>query len=202
METTVKFFTENDTESAFSLAKATQKPVLIDYWATNCKGCEKMNAVTYKDPAVLDYLEEHYVVIKCHVSNITRELSRTLLTTALLWSPSLFVYSPEGVILRTAVGYYTPGQFITELSIGKSALLMRKGKHAAALELLNNLQSAAVAYPALDQERLYWAGVAAYFARSKEFSDIAPYWKTLVEIYPDSIWADKANVLPQDLLGK
>jgi thioredoxin-related protein len=198
MDTAVKFFTENSIDDAFELARTIQKPVLIDFWATNCKGCEKMDAVTYKDAAVQEYLEEHYVVVKCHTNKITHDLSKNFLTTALLWSPSFFVYAADGTIVRTIVGYLSPGQFITELSIGKAAFLMRKGKHADALTLLNNLTIASE-YPVLDQETMYWEGVAAFYAKQKDFADIAPYWNKLKATYPGSTWAEKADILPKGI---
>ncbi len=45
------------------LAKAENKPVLIDFWATWCKACLKMNKSTLKDETVKDRLEG-YVKIK------------------------------------------------------------------------------------------------------------------------------------------
>ncbi|HVI46890.1 MAG TPA: thioredoxin family protein [Chitinophaga sp.] len=197
METAVKFFTERETDEAFALAKALHKPVLIDYWATNCKGCEKMEAVTYQDEEVLEFLADHYVVVKCHVSNIDQKFRQTFLTTALLWSPSLFIYAPDGTILRTMMGYLPPVHFIAQLSIGRVLLLMRTGKHKNALGLLNNIP--VDSYPELDQEAMYLAGVAAFFAGPKEFVDIAPHWKRLRDTYPDSVWAEKASVLPEQL---
>ncbi|WP_177192302.1 thioredoxin family protein [Chitinophaga arvensicola] len=197
METLTKKFTETNVDSAFELARAEQKPVLIDFWSTNCKGCQRMDAVTYEDASVQAYLEQHYVLVKYHVSKMNRDFSKVYLPTAIQWTPALYIYSPDGAVIRNITGYLSPRQFIIELSIGQGAAFMRKGKYAEALELLSNLTIAG-AYPVLDQEAMYWSGVAAFFGKQKDFRDLVPYWGKLINTYPGSTWAEKADILPAE----
>lgn len=197
MEVAIRYFTESQAAEARDLSLSARKPMLIDYWATNCKGCERMDALTYEDPLVQEYLSEYYVVLKCHISNISRDFASQFMTTVVLWTPSLFMYAPDGHILRTTVGYASPRHFITELEMGRATLLMRYREYAKALDIYSGIAELCD-YPQLQQEALYWSGVAAFFHSRKDLSRLMPYWNTLMTKFPGTIWADKANVLPAE----
>ena len=195
METAIQFYTESQASEALAVAKASQKPLLIDYWAHNCKGCARMDALTYEDPRVQEYLSEHYVVLKCNIGAVDGVFAKTFLTTAVIWTPSLYIYSPEGVILRTVVGYVSPEQFLTELGIGRASNSMRRRRYAEAGDLLEQLPYAEK-YPALHAESIYWNGIASFFQHQNSFDQLVPFWTELRKRYPESTWAEKADFIP------
>ena len=47
-----------------ALAKKSGKKVLVDVYTDWCGWCKKMDANTYTDPKVLEYLKKNYIVIK------------------------------------------------------------------------------------------------------------------------------------------
>ena len=59
-------------------AKAENKPVFIDFWATWCKNCLKMNSSTFKDPAVKKRMEE-FVEVKFQAEDVNSPKIRKLL---------------------------------------------------------------------------------------------------------------------------
>lgn len=195
MQTAIKFYTECEAAEALSAAKAAHKPLLIDYWAHNCKGCARMDAHTYEDERVQEFLADNYIVLKCNIAGVDGAFAKTFLTTAVILTPSLYIYSPEGVMLRTVVGYVSPEQFLTELGIGRAAHSMRRRHYAEAGDLLEQLPYAAQ-YPALHAEAIYWTGIASFFRHQNSFDQLVIFWKELREKYPDTTWAEKADFIP------
>lgn len=195
METAIKHFTGQQTEEAFALAKAERRPLLIDFWADGCKGCQRMDTVTYENEQVRDYLDQHYVLVKFNVKEVTKAFTTKYLTRALIWTPAFFMYTPEGDVLREATGYLPPHQFLPELTIGRALLAIRRGKAADAIPLLSGLITGELP-PALHQEVLYWLGVAAFFAEGKSFEALAPYWRELRATWPGTLWAERADTFP------
>ncbi|HEU4648565.1 MAG TPA: thioredoxin domain-containing protein [Gemmatimonadales bacterium] len=52
------------TAEAFAAARTADKPVLLDIGAVWCHWCHVMDGESYEDPAVADYLNEHFICIK------------------------------------------------------------------------------------------------------------------------------------------
>lgn len=59
-------------------ARAENRPVVIDFWATWCKSCQTMNLTTFKDPAVIDRLED-YVKVKYQAEDMSVEPTKSIL---------------------------------------------------------------------------------------------------------------------------
>lgn len=59
-------------------AKAENKPVIIDFWATWCKSCQTMNLTTFKNDAVNARLED-YVKVKYQAEDMTAEPAKSIL---------------------------------------------------------------------------------------------------------------------------
>jgi thiol:disulfide interchange protein len=54
---------------ALAQARAENKPVFIDFWATWCKNCSAMDATTFRDPAVRARLEKDFIRVKFQAEN-------------------------------------------------------------------------------------------------------------------------------------
>lgn len=51
-------------EEAIELNKKESKKILVDVYTNWCGWCKKMEATTYKDPAIVDYINKNYYAVK------------------------------------------------------------------------------------------------------------------------------------------
>ncbi len=187
---TALHFTEAETETAFRLARQKQCPVLIDFWAPGCKGCKKMELSTYGNPEIQQYIHTYFVLIKYDISN--RDVPK-IQSSPILWTPTFIVFANDGSEIRKITGYLNDQFFKSEIEIGRALAFLRKAKPKHAFDILNTLVNEANRYAI--PEILYWIGVAAYFLNNRNPESLVSYWQKLLSGYPESIWAQKADVL-------
>lgn len=182
-------FTEMEVEPAFNLAKQKRLPVLIDFWAPNCKGCKKMEITTYHNPDTRSYVDKHFIFLKY---DITNRNAQKIDCSPILWTPTFVVFANDGSEVRKISGYLTKPVFESELKIGRAMAYLRKTQPDIALSIL---EDTIIAHKSAAPEALYWAGVASYFLNKRNSESLVPHWQRLIANYPDSIWAEKADCL-------
>jgi thiol:disulfide interchange protein len=120
----------NDYSKALELAKAANKPLLIDFTGWACVNCRKMEENVWVDPAVKAYIEENFILVSLYVddranlpiekrftyTNATGQ-SKDIKTQGDLWAtfqsenfkqvtqPLYVVLSPQQELLSNPVGY-------------------------------------------------------------------------------------------------
>lgn len=103
----------NDPDAALARAKAEDKPILIDFWASWCVWCKKMDDETYPDARVKKALSG-YVLLKIDVDRMP-DLQKQFQAEGL---PTTVVVDKNGKEIKRTVGYQTPAQFVPFLSGG------------------------------------------------------------------------------------
>lgn len=90
-----------DYDFAKQKAWAESKPMLVDAWAQWCAACLKMDETTWKDPNVVQLLNQHFVAVKLDFTNESPELDKIIQLWKLAGLPAVGIY-PVGSDLKAA----------------------------------------------------------------------------------------------------
>ncbi len=72
-----------------------QKPVMIDFWATWCVSCKELDNLTFKDPIVREELKK-YLLVKVDVTKNTAD-DKALMKKFNLFGPPALIFYKDGV---------------------------------------------------------------------------------------------------------
>ncbi len=100
---------ERSFEEALKKAKATRKPILVDFWADWCGWCHRLDKTTYADPVVVRKAEE-FVAVKVNTEGNRRE-AEIAIRYEVQSLPTILFLSPEGHQVHRLNGFQGPGQF-------------------------------------------------------------------------------------------
>jgi len=100
-----------DIEGSLQRASATGKPVLLEFTASWCVYCKRMEKTTFVDPAVVSFVNERYVAVR-----VDADQHKQLVTDlAIKGLPAVLVVSPDLKIIERISGFQTPEALLTKL---------------------------------------------------------------------------------------
>ncbi|MEM6675127.1 MAG: protein disulfide isomerase family protein [Planctomycetota bacterium] len=105
-------FRELSFDAACEAAEASDRIVFIDFFTTWCGPCKKLDATTWKDDAVIKWLEEKTVALKIDAEKQVKLAKRFGVDAY----PTMLFVEADGQLMGRIVGYRTPADFLSEAS--------------------------------------------------------------------------------------
>jgi hypothetical protein len=149
-----------------------------------------MDAVTYPDEQVADYITKHFVPVQIDISKDQGAMAQF----NAVWTPTVILRDDGGKEYRRSEGFLAPEDLLAELSLSRLQAALHKGKYDEAVSASEDAVLRAQSDPERLAEARYWAGVAAYKA-SGEGRDLTRHWGPLLKEMPDTAWAKKASFI-------
>lgn len=155
-----------------------------------------MGAVTYPHAQVAEFVAERFVPLKFNVKEHHPDFKEALGRGKVLWAPLLVFLDGRGSELRRYVGFLPPDEFLAELRL---VLGLAEMTHANFQEALRWFDGAAEDYPrsSAAPEALFWGAGAGY--RLGGLPEVIRRWDDLRARYPESTWARRADVVPDEV---
>jgi len=149
-----------------------------------------MGAVTYPNPEVARYLNEHFVPVQFNVVEQPDVMKR--FNTP--WTPTLIVLDADGKEHRRSQGYLDAQRMLGELSLARLQAAIDRQEFQEAPRLAEEAQRLTAGDADREPEALYWGSVAAYKATGKP-DGLVQGWNNLLDRFPQSDWAKKAEFI-------
>jgi len=177
---------ESDMGKALARGKAEQKTVLLEFFSPECIGCKQMDAVTFPQVAVENFIMDKMVPLRAPVGTKTLACDFRV-----AWTPTLVILDYYGKEHQRTIGYIPPGEMVASLLLGMGKVSFDNADFNEAVvqfsTLLNGCPNSAVA-----AEAIYLRGVARYKS-SHAPAALKDTYKQLLAEYPQSEWTGRAE---------
>ena len=148
-----------------------------------------MNAGPYSDEKVQTFIEEEYVPLKSQC--FWKERTELMKQFDIAWTPTFLIQDSGGRVHRKLVGYIPADDFLAQLKFSKGIVFFEKERHEEAAKWFRKVIEE---YPnaGVTPETIYFLCVAEY-KKTHEASALRRAYDTLLEKYPQSEWARRAQ---------
>lgn len=128
-------------------SKVKDKPILVDVYTDWCRPCKKMDTLTFGDPKVSAYLNEHFINAKWNAEK--KDMRKLASSYAVRAYPTVLFLAADGNEYKRLVGYQDVNQMLTQAqslvkflntNFDSTAQVLLSAEKRDSSEMLNFLQ--------------------------------------------------------------
>jgi thiol:disulfide interchange protein DsbD len=111
--------TLEELDQQFAIASASNKRIMLDYYADWCTDCLKMEKSTFENPAVRNILNSRYIIVQVDVTDPNDPGPDSIKKRfGVFGPPAVLFFDSQGKALeqKNFYGYLDPEQFLTLIS--------------------------------------------------------------------------------------
>ena len=153
-----------------------------------------MDTVTYPHAEVTAELGEHFSCFKANLTEPPSDFTEASGGAPVPWAPTFAFSDARGRPQRRSVGWLPPQDFLAELRVARGLFLITRRRGAEADQLLESVVDGHTESPAAP-EAAYWLGVGRFLSGKRDIQALADAWNELRRKFPQSEWAQKAEVI-------
>jgi thioredoxin 1 len=106
-------FYEGTYDNLIREAKKQKKAILLDFWATWCNPCLKLDKETFSDKELGNYIKNNFLIYKVDIGTLDGMQIMERFSIGIF--PTLIVFDPKSGLLRKFKGFYAPDYLQKEL---------------------------------------------------------------------------------------
>ena len=176
---------ETDLKKARERAQLQHLPILLFFHNPGWTGCQQMDAVTYPDNKVIEFIQKSFIPLQ--VPHDAKPLSADF---NIKWTPTLITLGLDAKEHHRTVGFLDPDNFIANSILGIAKYHFDNDRYSEALSFFKDIitdhsKSDVVA------EAIFLQGVSLY-KNTGEIIHLKEAYGSLSSRYPESEWTKRS----------
>ena len=175
---------ELNIRQALKRARMENKPVMLYFFDTDSIGCEQMEAVTYSNEKVIEFINKKVIPVRMHLDNpLAADFN-------IQWTPSLVILDQNRREQYRSIGYLSAEELMPSVLLGICSMYSSSNESIMAVGCYEKIL---IDYPAsiAAPEAVFQRAVSLY-KRTHDARPLKEAYSHLQVNYPSSPWTKRA----------